>query len=409
MAFLRDNLKLLGFGFAAALFSSFGQTYFIGVYREPISAAYGLSNSDFGLYYMIVTIGSAVGLNRFGHLIDGMPLARYATGLLLLLAVACLFMGLAGPVFLIFAAMMFVRLMGQGMMTHAAMTTMSRYFDKNRGRAVAIAGLGMPVGQAIFPALAVFLMTRMDWQTSWLVFAAICLLVALPLIRYLLRHHERHHANWLAATAANGHSDGATPGRVWRRRDVVRDFRFYLMLPALIVTPFWITAVFFFAEDIASSKGWTMQAFTGLYWLYALGAAVTPLLGGALVDHFGGRRLLPWYPPVMALGLWVGLASSGVVGIGLFLALMGLVLGAAGPVNNAMWAEMYGTRYLGEIKALATSLLVLSTALAPYLLGLLLDAGIAFDTLLIAGIVHSLVGSLLVLPLARGQEARPGP
>lgn len=403
MAFLKDNLKLLGFGFTAAIFSSFGQTYFIGVYREPISVTYGLSNSDFGLYYMIVTIGSAVGLNRFGHLIDSVPLVRYASWLILLLAAACIFMGLAGPIILLFAAMMLVRLLGQGMMTHAAMTTMSRYFDKNRGRAVAIAGLGMPVGQAIFPPLAVFLMTVVSWQASWLIFAGISLVIALPLVLFLLRHHERHHANWLKATTGAGQADGAIDGKVWRRRDVVRDYRFYLVLPALIVTPFWITAVFFFAEDIARSKGWTMQAFTGLYWLYALGASVTPLLGGALVDYFGGRRLLPWYPPLMALGLWVGLVSTDVSGIGFFLALMGLVLGAAGPVNNAMWAEIYGTRYLGEIKALATSLLVLSTALAPYLLGVLLDYGVAFETLMIAGIVHSLAGSLLVLPVARGR------
>lgn len=403
MPFAKNDLKLLAFGFAVAVFSSFGQTYFIGVYREPISVAFGLSNSDFGLYYMMVTIGSAVGLNQFGHLIDHMPLRRYAAWLVMLLALACLFMGLAGPVFLLFGAMVLVRLLGQGMMVHAAMTTMSRYFDRNRGRAVAIAGLGMPVGQAVFPPLAVFLMTLMTWQSSWLVFSGICLAVALPLVLYLLRHHEKHHADWLTATTAAGQTDGAVGGKVWRRRDVVRDYRFYLMLPALIVTPFWITAVFFFAAEIADSKGWTMQAFTGFYWLYALGAGVTPLLGGALVDHFGGRRLLPWYPPVMALGLYVGLISAGSAGIGLFLALMGLVLGAAGPVNNAMWAEIYGTRYLGEIKALATSLLVLSTALAPYLIGLFLDSGVAFETLLVAGIVHSLVSSLLVLPVAKGR------
>jgi len=403
MPFAKNDLKLLAFGFAVAVFSSFGQTYFIGVYREPISVAFGLSNSDFGLYYMMVTIGSAVGLNQFGHLIDHMPLRRYAAWLVMLLALACLFMGLAGPVILLFGAMVLVRLLGQGMMVHAAMTTMSRYFERNRGRAVAIAGLGMPVGQAVFPPLAVFLMTLMTWQSSWLVFSGICLAVALPLVLYLLRHHEKHHADWLTATTAAGQTDGAVGGKVWRRRDVVRDYRFYLMLPALIVTPFWITAVFFFAAEIADSKGWTMQAFTGFYWLYALGAGVTPLLGGALVDHFGGRRLLPWYPPVMALGLYVGLISSGSAGIGLFLALMGLVLGAAGPVNNAMWAEIYGTRYLGEIKALATSLLVLSTALAPYLIGLFLDSGVAFETLLVAGIVHSLVSSLLVLPVAKGR------
>ncbi|NVJ68838.1 MAG: MFS transporter [Alphaproteobacteria bacterium] len=405
MAILKNNMRLLAFGFVMAVFSSFGQTYFIGLYREPISSFYDLSNSDFGLYYMVVTLGSAVGLNRFGHLIDGMALRPYALGLVVALAVACFLFGISGPAIFLFGSMMLVRLLGQGMMVHAAMTTMSRYFDRGRGRAVAIAGLGMPIGQALLPPLAVFLMSYMAWQDTWFVMAALCLVVAVPLVFFLLTGHEKRHADWLAQQAheAAQSGSGANTGKVWRRSDVLRDCRFYLMIPALIVIPFWITAIFFFAEDIAASKGWTMQAFTGLYWLYALGAASTPLLGGALVDHFGGKRLLPWYPPIMALGLWVGLAGGSVLEIGAFLALLGLVLGAAGPINNAMWAEIYGTRHLGEIKALATSLMVLSTALAPYLLGLFIDSGVSFGALFWAGIVHSALAALLVIPVARSK------
>ena len=80
---------------------------------------------------------------------------------------------------------------------------------------------------------------------------------------------------------------------------------------------------------------------------------------------------------------------------------LGAAMGAALPINNAMWAELYGTRYLGEIKAMSTSLLVLSTALAPYLLGIFLDWGMNLSTLLIAGIIHAAIATLMTVPIAR--------
>lgn len=399
MAFLFGNARFLSFGLFLAFMSSFGQTYFFGVFREPISAEFGLSNSAFGLLYMVVTLGSAVGLGFLGSLVDRVPLRQYAMALIMLLGVACLLLGLSGPLYTVLLAMMVVRLMGQGMMVHASMTSMSRYFDSNRGKAVAIAALGMPIGQAILPPLAVFMLGKADWQTVWTVFALAGPLVGVPLVWWLLRGHETRHAEWL--TSQHRPTSGTSAEKNYRRRDVLGDYRFYLLLPAVLVVPFWITAVFFFAEDIAHAKGWTLQAFTGLYWMYAIGAGMVPLLAGALVDRVGGTRLIPWYPPVMALGLACVLIGGDGLAVGVFLMLMGVVLGLAGPVNNAMWAELYGTRHLGEIKALATSILLVSTALAPFLLGLLLDAGISLTAILTGGVVHSLVGALLALPVAR--------
>lgn len=402
MSFLFGNVRFLSFGLVLAVFSSFGQTYFFGVFREPVSAELGLSNSGFGLFYMLVTLGSAIGLNWFGNLIDTIPLRRYAPCLLLALGCACLFIGLSGPLVTVFIAMMLVRLLGQGLTVHAAMTSMSRYYDRDRGKAVAIAGLGMPIGQALFPPLAVYLLTQTDWRTSWLFFAALCILVGVPMVWWLLKGHDRRHSDWLQAQESKRNSL-KDPQTSARRRDVLKDYRFYLLLPAVIVVPFWITAVFFFAQEIAETKGWTMQALTGLYWVYALGAVAVPLLAGSLVDHFGGTRLVPFYPPVMGIGLLCVLLGTDIVGISAFLVLMGVVLGLAGPINNAMWAELYGTRHLGEIKALVTSLVVLSTALAPYLLGLLLDAGVGFSAILVAGVVHSFASSLLAWPVTRRQ------
>ncbi|TNE67956.1 MAG: MFS transporter [Alphaproteobacteria bacterium] len=399
MQFDRSMVRFLAFGLAVAFLSSFGQTYFLGIYKTVVSETFGFDHADFGLFYLVVTLGSAIGLNRLGHLIDGIPLRRYMTGLVCLLAFACFGMAVSGPLATVFLAFLALRLLGQGMMTHAAMTSMSRYFGRNRGRAVAIAALGFPLGQAILPPLAVLVLTMTAWRASWAVFGAGLLLLGLPLVLWLLKGHDARHARWLEDEAAASAALADKPaGKSWRRADVLKDRRFYLILPFLMASPFWVTAVFFFAEEMAAAKGWSLQAYTGFYWLFAGGSALVPLLGGYLVDRFGGLRLLPFHPPLLGLGLTIVCFSDGAVGVALFMALVGMATGFAVPVNNALWAELYGTRYLGEIKSLMTSMAVLATALSPYVLGQLLDAGVPILSLLCAGAVHGFLALFLLVP-----------
>lgn len=399
MRFLSKNAGFLSYGLLLAGLSSFGQTYFIGVYVPDISRTFDLSNSEFGLYYLLITIGSAVGLNRLGHVIDRVRLEPYTLALLLLMALACAAVGLADSFAFLVVALTAARLMGQGMLTHAAMTSMSRYFDRNRGLAVAIAGLGFPLGQALLPPLAIFLMQSMSWQESWLFFALALLLVALPVVMALLTGHHRRHAAWTSGSGAATEADGVG-GPHLRRRDVLRDRRFYMMLPALIAGPFWITAVFFFAAELAQFKAISREAYTGYYGFYALGSVAAPFLGGLLVDRFGGRHLLPSYPPLFALALLLIVVLAGDASVIAFMMLLGLGAGITLPINNAVWAELYGTRYLGEIKSLSTSIVVVSTALAPYLFGLALDAGIGLGPILTAGAAFCLAATLLVVPVA---------
>lgn len=401
MQFIVGNIRFLGFGLFVALLSSFGQTYFIGVYKQVIVEAYNLTNSEFGFYYLIITLGSAVGLNQLGHIIDKVALTKYTTALLLLMACACLLVFAAPGFWMFVPALLLVRLLGQGLITHAAMTSMSRYFERKRGLAVAVAGLGFPVGQALLPPLAVWLMVFMPWQQTWLVYAALIIVVAIPLVLWLLKGHNLRHTKWQQDQVAAQDNSVAQPQNHQRRADVIKDKRFYLMLPALIAGPFWVTGVFFFASDMAIFKAFDVVTYTAFYGFYALGSVAAPFVGGVLVDRFGGQRLLTLYPPMFGLGLLAVLPDWGAVGIASFMALLGLGSGVTLPVNNAVWAELYGTRYLGEIKALSTSLVVLSTALAPLTLGLLLDSGVALANILLIGGLYCFLAAVVVLPVSR--------
>ncbi|WP_374762994.1 MFS transporter [Yunchengibacter salinarum] len=400
---LLQNRRLLGFGLATAAFSTLGQTYFLGVYRAPIREEFGLSDGGFGLLYLAVTLGSALGINLLGHLIDRYSLRAYTLVEVAVLGGAALLLSATDSLPGLLLLLLVVRLMGQGMMMHTAMTSMSRYFSKARGMAVAVASLGLPLGQAVMPPLAVWLMMSLSWRQSWTVLALGFLVIGPLLVFWLLRGHDRRHTDWAHRQAAADRDTTTLRPRQWTRRDVLRDPRFYLIMPALVAMPFWVTAVFFFAESYASAKGLTMQVFTALYWTHALGAAVVPFLCGALVDRFGGRRLIWLFPPLLALALLVGIEAASVAGVTAFLALVGIAGGMTIPISNAIWPELYGTRHLGSIKALFNSVGVLASAMSPLLIGLALDAGVGFVDLLWLGVLHGLVAVPLVLPVVRGR------
>jgi MFS family permease len=255
VSFIVKNARFLGFGVAMAFLSSFGQTFFIGVYKDAITGEFALSNSDFGLYYLLITLVSAVGLNRLGHIIDRVSLTPYVAALIVAMAAACFAVGVAGSLWFLVIALMLVRLLGQGLLTHAAMTSMSRYYGKNRGLSVAVAGLGFPLGQAVLPVAAVMLMGGFAWRTGWLASAALLLLVALPAVLWLLKGQQNRHKQWHLDEAVGQQDLLSSPANHLRRKDVISEWRFYLMLPALIVGPFWITGVFFFPGEIAQFKG----------------------------------------------------------------------------------------------------------------------------------------------------------
>lgn len=153
--FALANRRFIGFGFLAAFTSSFGQTYFIGIFGPDLQAEFGLSHTTWSTIYLIGTLASAALLTFSGKLIDRIPLKRYtflACGLLMLASGSTAFV--TGTITLVWAIFL-LRHAGQGLMSHIAITTMARYFYTGRGKAIAIATLGFSTGEALLPFLTV--------------------------------------------------------------------------------------------------------------------------------------------------------------------------------------------------------------------------------------------------------------
>ncbi len=362
--------SFLAFGFTYAFCSNFGQTPFIAVFGGAIRSAFDLSNGAWGAIYFVATLASGLLITKVGALIDTIPLRRYALATVAGLALATAVTAGSVNVVMLGVAIFLLRLFGQGLMTHVAVTAMVREFTAARGRAVAIASMGLPAGGAFFPFLGALAVTTLGWRGGWLACAMLCLLVLLPLTLLLLRGPGRAVAAARAPFAAL---------RFLAQKDML------LALPAFSAMGFIGTAIAFHQVVIAHEKGWPLTLFASGFAVFGVTSGVTTLAAGWLVDRIGARRLALVLQLPMAAACFVLALYDAQAVIFVHMALMGMTAGAYAPVMTSLLAEAYGVERIGAIRATAQAVAVLSTSLSPLLVGVLIDFGVPVDRL-IAGL-----------------------
>ncbi|WP_333712156.1 MFS transporter [Yoonia sp.] len=397
--FIRENLPFLGTGFLLSFLSSFGQTFFISIFGGEIREAYGLSNGDWGLLYMVGTGASALVMIFAGGLADHFRVRTLGILVVWLLASACLFMAFNSIAALLPLVIFCLRFTGQGMTTHVATVAMARWFVASRGRALAVAAFGFMLGEATLPLSMVWLKTMVDWRTIWIGCAVFAVLTS-GLLYHLLKLERTPQA-----MAATTHSAGMN-GRHWTRAEALRHPLFWAMAPAVMSLSGFGTAFWFHQVHFAEIKGWSHLALVSVFPLGTITLAGSTILYGWAIDRFGATRLLPIYliPLVIAFVLHWYAPSLGWTAFAIVL--MGLAGGGQATLLNACWAEFYGTRHIGAIKAAAAALMVLGSAIGPGLSGWLIDAGLGFEVQQLGyAAAFAFAALILIVPTRRAQAA----
>jgi len=372
LGFLRLNARWLATGMLLTFASAPGQTWFIALFAGELRAAYGLTVGGWGLIYTAATLAAAVLLLARGGLADTVRLSRLGPGVALLFAAAALAVAAGGPVWTLLAGVFLLRFCGQGMFSHIAMTAMGRWFVATRGRAVAIAGLGYAAAESLLPVPLVLLIAAVGWQGAWAAAAAVLALVVAPLLLWLMAS-DRVPAGGISGQSSTGLGD-----RHWSRRDVLGHWLFPAILPVMLTTPFLGTVIFFHQVHIAETKGWALATMAQGYPLFAATTVAATLVAGTAADRFGPGGLMPLLSLPLAVALVVLSLAGSAAGWLVALVLYGLTQGIANGLWGVFLPWVYGTRHLGAVRALASAIMVVSTAVGPALSGMLIDAGLAF-------------------------------
>ncbi|MCH8556826.1 MAG: MFS transporter [Balneolia bacterium] len=400
-AFFKDNARLLLFGVLLTFFSGFGQTFLFSLFLPAFQEEFSLSSGGFGTFYSAATLTSALLLPWIGALIDRYNLRRYTLAAILVMAVSAATISFSYGLVMLFAGILGVRHTGQALMGHISQTTMARYFDHVRGKALSIASLGHPLGEAILPVSVALIIGYIGWRHTYLLIAAFVLVAGFLLIPYLLKNQEERYGEQVAAREEEekktAEEKGLTSKRSWTRAEMLRDSRFYFIIPNGLAAPIMLTGFFLYQVPLAEYKGWTVEWLATCFVGFAAARVVFSLVSGPLIDKITARRVYPFMLIPMAVGFVLLLYGAHPAFAMAYMMLLGVTEGIGANAKTAMFAEVYGVLHLGAIRSTLVSIMVFSTAAAPIVMGNMLDAGIEFSAIIIGALIFIAVSMLFAL------------
>ena len=390
------SLKVIIFGFIFTFFSSFGQSFFLGMFNSSIREALSISHGQFGSIYASATLLSSIILVWIGKKIDDVNIFKFASYVIIFLSVSCFIFSKISSVIFLFIGIFLMRLAGQGLTTHTATTTISRFFEKNRGRALSIGWLGLSLAEFILPVLIVFLLTFIEWRNLW-VSISILVIIILPIVTYTLVREVK-----LDTREDSNTEKSLKEIKQWKRIEVLKDYRFYIICMTMLAMPWIATGSFVYQSFITTSKGWGPYIIAQSFMAYSIFSVITLFVSGFLIDKFTSRKLLIYMNIPLFFATIVLFYFDSPISSFFFLGLVGISNGLANVLGSSTWAEIYGVKFIGSIKALTTALMVFSTAFGTALFGILIDINFTIEQIAIVSGAYILL-SIILLYLVRNK------
>ena len=389
------NKKVIIFGFIFTFFSSFGQSFFLGLFNPSIRNDLNISHGQFGSIYALATIFSSLTLIWFGKKIDEFKLLNYSFIVIFFLILSSFFFSLINNLYLLIIGIFLMRFSGQGLMSHTSTTTISRYFNQRRGKALSAVWFGLSTAEFILPALIVFMLTFLSWRSIWQ-FISLLMLIVLPIV--VLSTIKNLSIN--SRESNNIFDRSLNRIKSWKRSEVIKDVKFYIISLNMLAMPWIATGVFVYQSFISDSKSWGIYTIPKSFMIYSISSILTLILSGFLVDRFTSRKLIYFINAPLLMGLiFLYFLNQQFIAY-IFFGLLGVSNGLANVLGSSTWAEIYGVKYIGSIKALTTALMVFSTAFGTAIFGYFIDLGLSIETISLISALYIVSVFLLLLTIS---------
>ena len=370
---------------------------FFGIFNAPIRNELDITG-QFGNIYATATIFSSLLLIWVGKKIDEYQIIYYAFFVIILLFFSSLFFSFINSIYLLSVGIFLMRFSGQGLMSHTSTTTVSRFFEKSRGKALSTIWFGLSSAEFILPILITYLFVIYSWRTVWqgisiiiLFFLPIVIFYTIKKIKLSSREKEKNSAKKLKIKS-------------WKRSEVVKDFRFYIVSLNMLAMPWIATGVFVYQSFISKSKMWEIYTIPKAFMVYSVASIITLFFSGFLVDRFSSRKLIPLMNIPLLSAMFVLINYQQEFSAYIFLGLIGVSNGLANVLGSSTWAEIYGVKFIGSIKALTTAFMVFSTAFGTALFGLLIDVGFSIEHIAFIASIYIFFALSLLLVIRNSLE-----
>lgn len=394
------------------------QNYVAGPFLTPMTEEFGWSRSEFtaarSIGQMVLAFtGFAIGsaLDRFG----GRPFIIIGT---LILAAAVYSLGGVQTLgqWLVINGILLTA--GGAMIGNLVVNvTLGKWFVEKRGRAVALAAMGVSLSGILIPPATTWMVDSYGWRASWEILGVGVLVLAMPMAALVRRAPEDYAL----------HPDGKTPHEVdegrarlaqadfdnsMNRAQAMRTLQFYLLVLAFGLFQISITVMLLQTIPFLTDAGFSRLTAASMLSLASVPAFLSKPLWGVLIDRFSARLLASLGAGItgLAVAIIVFTASiqSHVPAYGGFL-LMGIGWGGLIPLQEVIWASFFGRRYLGSVRSMAMPFTFGMSAIGPVAVAAYYDLVGNYDLALLVIASCNLASALMLARMTDGRSQSVSP
>ena len=172
----------------------------------------------------------------------------------------------------------------------------------------------------------------------------------------------------------------------------------------MLAMPWIATGVFVYQSYITESKLWGNYTIPQSFMIYSVMSILSLFLSGFLVDKFTSRKIIPLMNLPLLLAMIILIIFNHPISSFVFLGLIGISNGLANVLGSSTWAEIYGVKHIGSIKAMTTAFMVFSTAFGTAIFGVLIDSGFSIENIALVAAMYVVISTILLLFFRKSLE-----
>ena len=383
-----------------AVASSPGQSFSVSLFMDFFIEDFGLDRTTVSSLYGAGTFIASLGLTWVGKQLDltGNRRMGMLTGALFSI-VLCLFAFISGPIMLLFA-FIGIRGLGQGALSLVSATAVANWFRFRRGRMMAYLALAYALFQGLYVNALRVLLETVDWRQAFLMLGIGVAALVVPVFGLLMRNTPEEFGMLPDdADSATGVRERSpeTDEESWQLSEAMRTPTFWVFILARMLPSAWGTGLILHQVSIFAELNHTIQVATETYALMTLFSAGAALIAGYMIDRFKPAYvvLLQMLALFCACLLSMVMTDAGL--LILFALAFGLGLGIGYVFDGAVWTNLFGRKYQGQIRGFVFTAIIVGSATGPSIFGLSFDYAGGYDLALSIGALLSVVVFFLTI------------
>jgi sugar phosphate permease len=358
-----------------AQFVSIGMlSYVVGPFMTPMSDELGWTRAEFTIPRTIGQVVMAMTGFVVGSYVDRLGPRNFMLGGTVVLAIALYLHGEVQHLWQWIALNGLILTVGAALIGNLVVNvTLAKWFVELRGRAVALAAMGVSFAGVLLTPLATILIDTQGWRTAWQLLAIGTAALIVPVAMVMRRAPEDyglHPDGRSDAYMASEKGDKALLDfeNSITRREAIRTSSFYFLVLAFALFGITIQVMLLQTVPMMTDAGYSRTTAALMITVASVPALLSKPVWGWLIDGLEPKPLASCSAAITGASLFViiyAVHAENLYVVYTGFGLLGIGWGGLIPLQEVIWASFFGRRYLGAVRSAAMPVSILLTAGAP--------------------------------------------